>query len=197
MNNKIENNKLTTTQARWLFTFLIGLTLAIPLIIASKYNNEFSFGYPVGQEYGVAKSIAAIVGALLAFNFLKYIHLKKDLKLILALISLVPLIRLIVATGLFYLWGKEPRDSKEIISISKRLKDITLLFVGFLSVYNFIFSVVGLISQIQPDQNTINVIRIFVSSLFFYAIYRENIRLKQEDFLFYVILTFLIITYIT
>ncbi len=193
----MENGKLTNNQAKGLFILLVGLSLVIPLVIASKYNGEFSFGYPVGEEYVLAKTITAIIGALLMFNFLKYLHLKKDIKLILAFVSLVPIIRLITAVGMFYLWGKNPVDSKENITMSKRLKDVALLSVGFLFLYNFIFSVVGLILQTEPNQNVINILRIVVSSLFLYFIYKKNIHLKQEDFLFYVVLTFLTNLYLT
>lgn len=186
MENQIENKNLISNKKQWIFITLILATIIVPQIIANQYNTEFVFGYPVGEEYRIVKAIAALIGMFLVGNFIQQFHLNKSLKIFLSIISLIPIARLMTATALFFLWKRKDHNAKNKISLKERGRDIVLLVIGGLVVYNFILAITGFLFFGMTDLSIKNIFSILISILFFYAIYKRNIYLVQIDLIIYI-----------
>ena len=196
MDNKIETENLISNKKRLFFIVIIIATIVIPQVIANQYNTEFAFGYPIGEEFQIAKVIAALIGVFLVYNFLQEFHLSKSFKVLLSIISLIPLVRLIIAAALCLLWKEKDNDSKNTITLQERIRDIAFLFIGYLCISTFIFGITGFLFLSETESIIINLLRVLISTLFFYALYKRKIYLIQSNLILYIVSTWIILFFI-
>jgi len=137
------------------------------------------------------KAISGLVGAFLIYLFLEEFRLNKPLAILLSLLSLIPLIRLIVVVALCLTWKAKDSDPQNlaVTPLGDRLKNITLLFVGYVAIYNFIFGTTGVLFLSAEEAVISNLLRVLISAIFFYFIYKRKIYLNQTDFLGYVVIS--------
>lgn len=162
---KKENGK------RWLFLILILLTVLVPNIIAWQFNNEFVFGYPIGKEYGMAKSIAALLALGIIWNYILPLKINQYLKLPIVFLSIIPIFRVYIVTYLFFI-SRKGRELEKGNSISWKqvFLDTLILFIGFWSIRMVTLSVVPLLAQMEV---TANLFRVLLGLFVFYLIQRR------------------------
>lgn len=188
MENKIESVKIENSVKPWVLFMLIIVSVLVPQIVANQFAGDFVFGYPTGGEYQTWSTIAGSAGVFITYVFLKDFHLNKSLTTLLSLLAVVPLIRLIIAVALMLSWGARSVTSQKTTPLLiNRFKNIALVFVGYLAIYNFIFGTAGLIFLSAEVSVVSSILRMLISSMFFYFIYKRKIYLSQIDLIGYVI----------
>lgn len=177
---KKENRK------RWFFLVLTLLTVLIPNIIAWQFNKEFVFGYPIGEEYGMAKGIAALFALGIIGSYIASFKINHYFKFLIVLLSILPIFRLYIATYLFFT-SVNKIDSKEsdVIPPKPVLLDTLVLFAGFWCIYLVTLSVVPLLAQVEVMNN---LVRVLAASLIFYYIQRRYFSLNNPTLISFLLL---------
>lgn len=177
---KKENRK------RWLFLVLTLLTVLIPNIIAWQFNKEFVFGYPIGEEYGMAKAIAALFALGIIGNYISPLKINRYFKFGIVFLSILPIFRLYIAAYLFFI-SRNEIDTKEsaFIPLKRVLLDTLVLFAGFWCIYLVTLSVVPLLAQIEAMTN---LFRVLLAFLVFYLIQRRDFSLNNPTLISFLLL---------
>lgn len=167
------------------FIALIMATLFVPAIIS---NSSTAWLTSIRQSFdlSIITTISSIVAAFVVFIFLLEVKMNVSLKILLALLSLVPSLSLIIASALFLAQLQHGNDFKP--TLTERLKNHFLILIGYLSIYSFIFGLTGLIFFIGYGEKISDSIRVAVSTLLLYAIYNRDIKLGRFDLFIYVII---------
>jgi len=178
------------TRKRWIFLALTLLTVLIPNIIAWQFNKEFVFGYPIGEEYGMAKGIAALFALGIIGNYISPFKINNYFKFVIVFLSILPIFRLYIAAYLFFISRSEIEneiDSKEsaFVPLKRVLLDTLVLFAGFWSIYLVTLSVVPLLAQIEAMTN---LFRVLLAFLVFYLIQRRYFSLNNPTLVSFLLL---------
>lgn len=188
MENKIKNSKIESNIKQWIFFALIIVSVLIPQVGANQFTVDFVLGYSTGDEYQMWKIVSGLAGAFITYLFLKDFDLSRSFSIVMSLLALVPLIRLILVVALVLIWSTRKITAETTVStLTDRLKNITLTFVGYIATYNFIFGVTGLILLSAEESVISNLLRLSVSAIIFYFINTQRIYLSQVDLIGYVI----------
>lgn len=171
---------------RWLFLVLTLLTVLIPNIIAWQFNKEFVFGYPIGEEYGMAKGIAALFALGIIGNYISSFKINNYFKFVMVFLSMLPIFRLYIAAYLFFI-SRNEIDSKEsdFVPLKRVLLDTLVLFAGFWCIYLVTLSVVPLLAQIDV---LTNFFRALLAFLVFYLIQRRYFSLNNPTLISFLLL---------
>lgn len=185
--NKQDNFSLTKgDRKRWIFLLVIFLTVLVPNIIAWQFNKEFTFDYPIGKEYQMAKSIGAIVALIVIWNYISFFKVNKYFKFVLVFLSLIPLFRLYLASYLFFI-SKDVTDLNESNSVSpkKVILDTLVLFIGFWSIYLISQSVIPLLAQIEVMTSFL---RLLLAFIVLYFVSLRHFRLNNVTMTLFLLL---------
>ena len=177
---KKENGK------RWLFLVLTLLTVLIPNIVAWQFNKEFVFGYSIGEEYGMAKGIAALFALGILGNYIASFKINNYFKFGIVFLSILPIFRLYIAAYLFFI-SRNKIGSKEsaFIPLKRVLLDTLVLFAGFWCIYLVTLSVVPLLAQIEV---LTNFLRSLLAFFVFYLIQRRYFSLNKPTLISFLLL---------